>query len=77
MSNIQITHSSDLTDEENKDWDQRYPTGGLPPQPFRTIIPAELPQIITPRLRLRGIKEGDAEGILETWRSLPVNGSWP
>ena len=55
--------------DDGNDWDSRYPTGGLPAQPFRVIIPDELPTIITPRLRLRGMKPEDAEGVLAMWLS--------
>lgn len=57
--------------DDDCDWNTRYPTGGLPPQPFRVILPDELPIITTPRLRLRGTKPEDAEQILALWLSQP------
>ncbi|KAL1956575.1 hypothetical protein VTO42DRAFT_7046 [Malbranchea cinnamomea] len=63
----------DTTNDQNNDdsWSGRYPTGGIPPQPFHVLIPEEVPPIITERLYLRSIREDDVEGILKTWLSQP------
>ena len=64
-SSQRIMDSGFELDLENADWspNTRYPTAGFPPQPFRVVIPAEISPIITPRLRLRLVKEDDVEGL--------------
>ncbi|KAK2803729.1 hypothetical protein FQN51_002958 [Onygenales sp. PD_10] len=73
MSNNTIL-SIDKNDDD-ADWDTKYPTGGMPPRPCHVLIPEELPTITTKRLYLRPLKADDAEGILAFWETRLSNPS--
>ncbi|KAK2743549.1 hypothetical protein FQN57_004847 [Myotisia sp. PD_48] len=60
---------------ENIEWDIICPTGGIPPQPFRVIIPQEIAPIITPRLYLRQTQMEDAESFRDI-KSSPEHVKW-